>query len=323
MKPIWKDVLLAVFLGLVLPWLTLNLILFFRDTAEPEQYPLQTDQTGQTDASRTVSLTMYLRQGDAVMEMDMDVYLTGVVLAELPGSFELEAKKAQAVAARTYTWKAVTTGGKHGDGSVCTDSACCQAYIDPELYTGSAENLVSAREAVDATSGLVLTYQGSLIEATYFSCSGGSTEDAVAVWGTDYPYLRATDSPGEENAAHYTDTVTFTPSEFLSALGVSVNGSPSSWIGVATYTAGGGVATMELCGRSYKGTELRELLGLRSTAFAITADDTRVTVTTRGYGHRVGMSQYGADAMAVTGSTYAEILSHYYRGTELTLAREN
>ena len=323
MKPIWKDMLLAVILGLVLPWGILNLLIRLGGEAEQAEQIRFTSEAEEDAAA----LTMYLRLSDGtVTEMDMDEYLTGVILAELPASFEQEAKKAQAVVARTYTWKAVTTGGKHGDGSVCTQSTCCQAYVNPGEYIsagGTEDALAQAEAAVRATSGMVLTYEGSLIEATYFSCSGGSTEDAAAVWGTDYPYLRVTESPGEEGAAHYTDTVYFTAEEFQTALGVSLTGDPGSWLGTVTYTAGGGVAAMDIGGTSYKGTELRSLLGLRSTAFTMTADRVGVTVTTRGYGHRVGMSQYGADAMAALGSTYEEILAHYYQGTTLEFADEN
>lgn len=327
MRSIWKDIFLAVFLGLILPWIVLNLILYLRDDPDREETQLQTHQTEYPEAHPSVALTMYLRGSDGtVTEMDMDTYLTGVILAELPASFETETKKAQSVAARTYTWKAVTSGGKHGDGSVCADSACCQAYIDPEEYilAGGKESAVAAaQEAVAATSGCVLTYQGELIEATYFSCSGGSTEDAVAVWGTDFPYLRATQSPGEEGAAHYSDTMTFSAGEFQTLLGVDIKGSPPSWFGMVTYTAGGGVAFMEIGGKAYQGTELRKLLGLKSTAFTLHVEGESIIATTRGYGHRVGMSQYGADAMAVAGSTYVEILAHYYKGTELTILDEN
>lgn len=313
-----KDILYAVVLGLALPWFLLNFLL----AREQEEQVVFSEPS--ESIAETIALTMYLRLSDGtVTETDMDTYLTGVILAELPASFEMEAKKAQAVVARTYTWKAVTTGGKHGDGSVCTESACCQAYIAPADYSGTEEAVAAAEEAVMATSGCVLTYEGALIEATYFSCSGGSTEDAVAVWGTDFPYLRATDSPGEENAAHYTDTVCFTAEQFRQALGVTLAGSPESWLGTATYTSGGGVDTIVIGGISYKGTELRSLLGLRSTAFVMSADDAGITVTTKGYGHRVGMSQYGADAMAAAGSGYAEILAHYYQGTALEILGEN
>lgn len=325
MKPIYREVLLAAVLGLILPTLVLEAALRLEDsrspvaTVAPENTHSATTSTAAQIEGQAQSIL--LRQGDGqVVEMPLEEYLVGVILAELPASFELEAKKAQAVVARTYTWKAYSTVGKHGDGSVCTDSACCQAYLSPGTYLekgGTEAGVESARAAVSETAGTVLIYDGNLIEATYFSCSGGSTEDAVAVWGTDYPYLRATDSPGEEGAAHYTDTVAFSKEELEEALGVSLGEDPESWVGFTTYTAGGGVNTMRVGGKDFPGTELRRLLGLRSTAFTVSADDDGVTIVTRGYGHRVGMSQYGADAMAAGGSNYGEILAYYYRGTEL------
>lgn len=320
MKPIYKEILLAAVLGLVLPTLVLEVALRLEETS-PTVATVSREESPEVTAGVGEERDMLLRREDGtVTEMPLEEYLVGVVLAELPASFEAEAKKAQAVVARTYTWKARITGGKHGDGSVCTDPACCQAYRDEGAYLeegGTRECLESAREAVLETAGLVLTYEGGLIEATYFSCSGGSTEDAVAVWGTDFPYLRATNSPGEEGAAHYTDTVCFSRAELESALGIVLEEDSGSWVGFTTYTAGGGVNTMRIGGVDFPGTELRRLLGLRSTAFNIQTDAAGVTVTTRGYGHRVGMSQYGADAMAAGGSSYGEILMYYYRGTEL------
>ena len=318
MKRIWKELLIAALMGLFLPGVILNVAeMLMGNRREPEigEISLQTQPKMEHQGQR---LTVLLRQRDGTtQEMDMDSYLTGVVLAEMPASFAREAKKAQAVVARTFALKAAVTGGKHGDGSVCTESVCCQAYIPPEDYGGPAEAVDQARSSAEETSGQVLTYQGELIEAVYFSCSGGSTEDAVAVWGRDFPYLRATDSPGEEKAVHYTDTVYFTEKEFQNALGISLPGTPDGWFGFTTYTSGGGVNTIRIGGRDYKGTELRKLLGLKSTAFTVSADPKGVTITTRGYGHRVGMSQYGADAMAEGGSSYEQILSYYYQGTSL------
>lgn len=318
MKRIWKELLIAALMGLFLPGVILNVAeMLMGNRREPEigEISLQTQPKMEHQGQR---LTVLLRQRDGTTrEMDMDSYLTGVVLAEMPASFAREAKKAQAVVARTFALKAAVTGGKHGDGSVCTESVCCQAYIPPEDYGGPAEAVDQARSAAEETSGQVLTYGEVLIEATYFSCSGGSTEDAVAVWGRDFPYLRATDSPGEEKAVHYTDTVYFTEKEFQNALGISLPGTPDGWFGFTTYTSGGGVNTIRIGGRDYKGTELRKLLGLKSTAFTVSADPKGVTITTRGYGHRVGMSQYGADAMAEGGSSYEQILSYYYQGTSL------
>lgn len=322
MRTIWQDILSAFVMGMVVPSLVLNSAVYVLDEQRQE---IRETLPAETEPEENSGFSMHLRRSDGSLEeMDLETYLTGVVLAEMPAEFEPEALKAQAVAARTYTVKAGVTGGKHGDGSVCGESSCCQAYITEESYLsrgGNREDLEKIQRAVRQTGGEVLTYDGELIEATYFSCSGGSTEDAAAVWGTDFPYLQSVSSPGEEGAAYYRDTVTFTPAEFQSALGRTLEGQPSDWFGLTAYTEGGGVSAMNICGESYSGTRLRSLLGLRSAAFTVEATDTEIRITTKGYGHRVGMSQYGADAMAVTGSSYARILSHYYPGTVLTRLR--
>ena len=208
---------------------------------------------------------------------------------------------------------------KHTVSVVCSDSACCQAYISPEEYlrVGGTESAVNkVRNAVLETEGQVLSYQNQLIEATYFSCSGGKTEDAAAVWGGDVPYLVSVESPGEERATHYLDTVQFSLTKFCSYLGLNQS---YVQIGSISYTNGGGISKIQINGKTYSGTEIRQLLGLKSTAFVISPAGNTVTITTKGYGHRVGMSQYGADAMAVQGYQYSEILSHYDPGTELTV----
>lgn len=317
MKTIWKELCTTIMMAAVLPGLILNISALLLEGNAQELSIMETV----TDSAENVDVPVSIRFPDgSTQPMDMDAYLTGVVLGEMPADFEPEALKAQAVAARTYTAKAVKAGGKHGDGSICTDPACCQAYVSEETYLnggGTAENLDKVGRAVLSTSGQVLTYEGELIEATYFSCSGGSTEEAAAVWGTDYPYLRSVASPGEENAAHYSDTVCFTTAQFQEMTGCTLAGDPENWFQTEAYTKGGGIASMLICGQSYTGTKLRQMLGLSSTAMTISATGETITIMTRGYGHRVGMSQYGADAMAVVGSTYAEILAHYYPGTTL------
>ncbi len=315
MKPFWKDLLYSCLMGLILPWMVLSVgvVMFEEDVGMDEPTVAEIVQ----DIPQT--LIPVLTPG-GIVELGLDDYLTGVVLAEMPASFEPEAHKAQAVVARTYTMRARNGKAKHDSAAVCTDSTCCQGYISPEEYLaegGAQDGVDKIRDAVLQTSGNVLTYGGELIEATYFSCSGGTTEDAVAVWGTDVPYLQSVSSPGEEAAAHYTDTVVFTAEEFAKALSLELTGDPRQWIGETTYTAGGGVQTMCIGTEVFQGTELRKRLGLRSTAFWTQTDEKSITVTTRGYGHRVGMSQYGADAMAASGSDYAEILAHYYQGTKL------
>lgn len=319
-----KEIFLAVLLGMVLPWLLFAAV---EETLPDETEATQTTQetqpqTEQTQAAQSqeaVYLPVVMEDG-ALREMELDEYLTCVVLAEMPASFETEALKAQAVVARTYALKHYASGGKHDGGAVCTDASCCQAYREASDFLdsgGTEEQLSKVSNAVLQTHGQVLTYNGELIEATYFSCSGGRTEDALAVWGTDVPYLQAVDSPGEEAATHYIDTVSFDSSEFAALLGADLTGDSGTWLGNVTYTDGGGVDTIEIGGETYSGTTVRQLLGLRSTAFVMTAVGSRITVTTKGFGHRVGMSQYGAEAMAVDGSSYDQILTYYYQGTAL------
>ena len=323
MKYIWKDIYMAGIMGILIPGLLLNVGVMASEEAEQnkivtEAVVIEKEAIPETEAVLPTSVPIRFINGGEILEMELEEYLVGVVLAEMPVSFEDEALKAQAVVARTYTVRAGEGKSKHDDGDICGDSTCCQGYLDPVAYGGTEEALTKVRNAVASTSGQVLTYEGKLVEATYFSCSGGTTEDAVAVWGTDVPYLQSVASPGEENAAYYTDSVSFTVQEFASLLGVNLTGKPASWLGDVTHTVGGGVDTMKIGDLIFRGTELRKLLGLRSTAFTITATDEIITIHTRGYGHRVGMSQYGADAMAAQGSTYGEILTHYYQGTELT-----
>lgn len=319
MNTLRKEIGISILMGAILPGILLNVsALLLKGDARELEILHSTEETQETQ-SQTVAV--YLRGMDGTVEqMDMDTYLTGVLLGEVPASFELEALKAQAVAARTYTAKILSLGGKHEGGSVCTDPGCCQAYLSDEAYLsagGTEENLHKIRSAVCDTSAEVLTFDGELIEATYFSCSGGSTEDAAAVWGTAYPYLQAVSSPGEENATHYRDAYRFSAEEFQKKLGRELTGTPDTWFADPTYTSGGGVDTMMIGGDTYSGTELRKLLELPSTAFTVTTEGNTIVISTKGYGHRVGMSQYGADAMAVNGSSYQEILAHYYPGTQL------
>jgi len=326
----WKTWLFAIAMGMLLPNLFFSIV---EKTISPKP-PKPTEETvasedcvEQTESQYSGSdfIKVILPNG-AQSTMELDTYITGVVLGEMPWDFDLEALKAQAVVARTYALKRSTTGQKHSDGAVCTDHTCCQAYRSVADYLsqgGTQESADKVSSAVVATSGQILTYQGAIIEATYYSCSGGRTEDAMAVWGTDIPYLQAVDSPGEESAAHYTDSVKFSGKEFANRLGINPKGSPATWLGAVTYTNGGGVDTMVIAGKVFKGTTLRQKLELRSTVFTVTAVGDSVHIVTKGFGHRVGMSQYGAEAMAVKGNTYGQILAHYYPGTELKTYGQN
>lgn len=297
-----KPFRMAFVLGFILP--AALLMIMSKQKIQPD-----TKTTEQQEKQQQLQVLM---TDGSVCTLELEEYVFGVVLGEMPASFEVEALKAQAVVARTYSLR----GKHHKNADVCTDPACCQAYCAPESYTGGTNFLEKVRNAVYETAGIVVTYEGALIEATYFSCSGGRTEDAVAVWGKNVPYLQAVDSPGEEKASSYLKTIVLKNSEFSNIFG-GLSGDSSTWIGDVTYTRGGGVDTIVIGGKLYMGTQVRQKLGLRSTAFAITVLGSSVTITTKGNGHRVGMSQYGADAMAVAGSNYAQIIAHYYQGTAL------
>jgi stage II sporulation protein D len=322
MRKFWKDMTASVFMGAVLPAIVFShgaWLMPGTPAAEPVSVSVPVE-TVCAEERKTIGINLLQTDG-TVAQAELEQYLVGVVLAEMPAYFEGEALKAQAVVARTYTVKTVASGAKHGESTICTDSQCCQAYISVMDYLergGTGQSVEKVRDAVSATAGKVLVYEDKLIEATYFSCSGGITEDAQAVWGTDYPYLKSVVSPGEEGASVYTDTAFFTFQQFQNCLGTSLSGNPSEWIGAVTYTPGNGVDRMMIGGREYTGTQLRSLLGLRSTNLSVELTEDGLEIYTKGYGHRVGMSQYGADAMAVNGSNYAEILAHYYPGTELT-----
>ena len=259
------------------------------------------------------ALQLKVLREDEVMELSLGEYLVGVVSREMPEQFPLEALKAQAVAARTFTLRQIENG-KHWQADICTDSSCCQAW--------TAEPNASARQAVRETDGLVAVYDNALIEATYFSCSGGRTEPAAAVWGNELPYLQSVASPGEENAPRFTETVELEAELFAQRLQAAYPqmqlwGTAPQWFGQLRYTTGGGLAEVDIGGVAVSGTSLRKLFGLRSTDMKFAVNEERIQITTYGYGHRVGMSQYGAKAMAEAGAQFDEIITHYYQGVEL------
>ena len=319
-----KEVLQAAIMGFVIPMIILTAVILLYLPGRTESVP-STDPTATTVPTESImqqkpqSMQLDILMDGVEMKIDLEEYVLGVVLSEMPASFQLEALKAQAVAARTYALLICSDGSKHA-GAICNRHSCCQGYMTREDYLqlGWSERYIErVRGAVDATAGQVLTFEGELIRSPYFSCSGGATEAAITVWGRDYPYLQSVESPGEEETVYYTHSKVYTFDQFQETLGVSLSGTPASWFGEITYTTGGGIQTMVIGGVEYRGTTLRSLLALRSTVFQVVVTENAICFETKGYGHRVGMSQYGAEAMAKEGSAYTQILSHYYVGTSL------
>lgn len=255
-----------------------------------------------------------LRTADGLRTLPLDKYLVGVLLAEMPADFPPAALEAQAIAARTFTLQKLNAR-KHSDADICSDSACCQGWLDPEGTNCGALEL-----AVRDTDGLVVTYDDALIDATFFSCDGGRTESALAVWGSNVAYLQAVDSPESDDSRRYAEEKQFSEQELLDLLRAAhpeIAPGDVPWFRDLTYTDGGGLATATIGGVTLTGPELRRLLGLRSTDMEIAQGGGAVTIRTQGFGHRVGLSQYGAKAMAEEGSDFVEILTHYYQGTSI------
>ena len=291
----------------------------------PSPTVLPSPPTDSWDSSQSVCILLETGETET---MTMDEYLWRVVAAEMPASFEEEALRAQAVCARTYTLWKMEAGVHEQDGAdLCDQSTCCQAYITHEEAEERWEQLSDAytariSAAVADTNGQILVYNDLPIQAVFFSSSTSATEDAAAVWGSSVPYLLSVESPEGDEVPNYRSTVTLSATELkqlLSNAGLNANlSAPSSqWLGDISYTASGRVAQLRLGGLTLSGTAVRSLLGLRSACFEVEEENGEFTFSVTGYGHGVGMSQYGANSMAASGASWEEIVTHYYSGVEI------
>ena len=253
-----------------------------------------------------------------ITNINLEDYIIGVVAAEMPASFELEALKAQAVAARTFAMYKKETRNLDYD---LIKGVKDQAYKDNKTLltqwnVNFFTNYLKIRKAVEETQGQVLTYNGEIINAFYFSMSNGYTENCELVFAQDLPYLNSVSSKWDnESLNNYSYTTTFSKEDFCSSLGITCD---KIEIQDITRSEANRVLTIIINGQTFKGTEVRSKLGLRSTDFDITINESDITITTRGYGHGVGMSQYGANGMAQDGYSYEEIVKYYYQNTEIT-----
>jgi stage II sporulation protein D len=297
---------------------------------EEEQAPAPAPAGEREPYTADAETTISLLAGGEIREITMDKYLWGVTAAEMPAGFEPEALKAQAVAARTYAlWRLSGSQSSGDEAQLSDDSASCQAYRSPEEMAekwGEDAEAYAAKieQAVSATDGKVILYDGKVIEALYHSSTSGYTEDALAVWGTDIPYLCSVVSP--EDSADVPDyySVQRIPAaefreRFLEAYpAADLGGGPGTTFQNLTRSRTGSVISVDLGGVYVTGIELRTLFSLRSTAFSVGTDGEDVVFSIIGYGHGVGMSQYGANVLAQSGMDYVQILGWYYTGTSVS-----
>lgn len=260
---------------------------------------------------------------DRIKKMPIEDYLIGVIAAEMPASFELEALKAQAVAARTYVIKRIQSSSER-DYDVDT-TVKTQAWNSKEEMLKKwgiinyIHNYKKIAKAVEATQGMVVTYRGAIIDAFFHSSSGrNKTERSGDVWSSDRDYLRNVSSE-EIKPLRFVQSLKFDNAEFYQLLGLSDTSGEISDndITVLERTAAGRIKTVVINGKVFKGTELRTKLQLASTDFEWKTNGTQITFVAYGKGHGIGMSQYGANDLAGNGKSYIAILGHYYTGTTL------
>lgn len=271
-----------------------------------------------------VEVAVYRTSTKQMEKLPLEKYITGVVAAEMPADFEMEALKAQALTARTYIVKQKLTSDRVGlpEGADTSDTEFHQVYKnDDELkkiwgadYSWKIKRI---NEAVQETAGQILTFEGEPITATFFSTSNGFTENSEDYWPNSFPYLRSVQSPWDKNSPKFSDQKVISIKEFETKLGVTVTN--KSEVGTITErTAGKRVGKVQINGKVLSGKDIREKLGLKSSDFNWQVKGDNIVINTKGYGHGVGMSQYGANGMANEGKDYQDIVKHYYQGVEIS-----
>lgn len=255
------------------------------------------------------------RSNGLIEHIELEEYLVGVVAAEMPASFHIEALKAQAIVARTYTLKRISLN------QPLTDTVATQVYLDiagMRKEWGSDFEIYynKIKEAVYSTKDQVITYQGNYIDAVYHSTSNGYTEDASMVWGNSIPYLVSVESKWDVGTIFYHKTVTKDSLFILQTLGIDLQKNP--FVQILERDSSNRVVSVQVGEQVYSGTQFRSLLGLQSTDFDISLENNSLVISTRGWGHGVGMSQFGANGMAKDGYLAKDIITYYYCGVTVS-----
>lgn len=278
-------------------------------------------------AERIENIKLLLTDTNQIVEMNFEDYIKGVLIGEMPVSYELEALKAQALVARTYTLYKLENGENvHGGADMCDDINCCQCFKTKEYAFASwddekeNEKWLKIEEAVKATRNQYITYNNETIAAFFHANSGGKTEDVKYIWGeVEIPYLKSV-AGYEKDLDEEIKIFKIEQFEELIKEKYDSYKYDSGEVKVIDYTTSGRVNSIQLGNITLKATEFRNLLSLKSTNINIEATDEAVTIKTNGYGHGVGMSQVGANQMALDGKKYDEIIKHYYTGVEIALS---
>ena len=275
-----------------------------------------------------LTINLLHKKTGEVEQVNIDEYLCNVVSAEMPADYEIEALKAQAIVARTYTIYKILNK-KHENADICDDSTCCQAWISKDDRLARWEeskresNWQKICDAVNGTKGKIITYNNVPINAFFHSNSGGITEIPVNVWGgTGYPYLQSVETSGEDAYTQYSSEVVLKQEELLEKLkekysDISIDFSNEDDIKILEYTEGNRIKTIKFGNHEVSGVEVRSLLGLRSANFEVIREGDSIKFPVKGYGHGVGMSQTGADSLAKQGKNADEIIKHFYKDVEI------
>ncbi|SEA68798.1 stage II sporulation protein D [Thalassobacillus cyri] len=324
----WKRPGLLTFLFLVLMILIIPAVIVipFIDSGNEqritEQHPKETTPMIEVpDDLSPFSIDVLRTNTNQVEEVPLEKYVARVVASEMPANFEKEALKAQALAARTYIVQHYSNGENISEQADVTDTVDHQVYKnDSELrkqwkgeYTA---NMSKINQAVKDTAGEIITYEEKPIFAAFFSTSNGYTENSEDYWKNAFPYLKSVESPWDKQSPKFLDQKVLSVQEVEAKLGVTFPADVTA--SRINLTEGNRVSSIEVGGKKFSGREIREKLGLRSSDFSIDQKDGHLIFTTKGYGHGVGMSQYGANGMAKQGSDYKEIVQHYYQGAKVT-----
>lgn len=292
----------------------------------PAKIEIKTEEIDYGVKYKTINL---LHKSDNTVEnIELEEYLVNVVAAEMPVDYELEALKAQATVARTYTLYQISNGPKHENADICDSSDCCQAWISKEKrfenWDGNQEEKWNKlREAVYSTAGDIITYEGKPIDAFFHSNSGGRTEIPANVWGgTNFPYLQVVETSGEDTYSQFYSSNEYTKKELEDKMKEKYSDFQINWdaedaIAILEYNESSRIKTIKIGNKNISGVEARSIFELRSSNFTVEITDDKIKFNVVGYGHGVGMSQTGSNTLAKEGKGYKEIINHYYKNVEI------